>query len=93
MRIWKYPIDLGRSDEWQSIEAPGKEARLLSVSVQDGKPVLYALVDPVSLAREKLNFWAAMTGSPVPIPFNARFLGTIQMYADTFVLHVFAEDP
>lgn len=93
MKIWKYPIDVERSDEWQSVLLKGHGARLLSVSVQDGKPVIYALVDPNEPAIEQhYRFYAAMTGSPCGVPFNARFLGTIQMYGDAFVLHVFAED-
>ena len=93
MKIWKYDLDADRSDEWVTVEMPGlAEAGFLSVGIQRGVPVLWAQINQ-SAPLVKRRYWAATTGSPIPIPLDARFLGTIQMFDDTFVLHVFAEDP
>lgn len=76
--IWKFELK-------PHIQMP-KGAQLLSVAVQQGVAVIWALVDPnAPRVFRELNIY--MTGFPIKNP--GRFLGTILEENGTYVLHVF----
>lgn len=90
-KIWKYEIPI--QDEFE-IEMPGR-AEILSVGVQDGRPMLWARVEP-DANMYKRKFIMATTGGPCPPPIyeaergkEASFLGTIQLKGGAFVAHIF----
>ncbi len=83
-RVYKYFLEV--NDE-VSVYMP-KGARVLSVQVQDGRPCIWAAVDP-SERVEKRRFRIAGTGHPIEDDVVEGFIGTIQMYDGRLVFHVF----
>lgn len=83
--IWKYKIDV---TDRQMIEMPCG-AELLSVGVQDGHPVLWALVNPTHYQPYRvLRIYG--TGHPVDDE-PKRFVGTFMLHDGALVFHVFEE--
>jgi len=85
MAIWKYPLPIARPQ----VEMP-TGARALTVQEQDGAPTLWALVDP-SQPFEIRHFVFHPTGAPIR-EIRGAYVGTVQLYAGSLVLHCF-EDP
>lgn len=85
--IWKYQFSIL---DYFILSMP-EGAEILSVQVQDGIPVLWALVD-TNKAPMVRNFRVFGTGNPVVIDQGktARFVGTIQ-HEYSLVWHIFEE--
>lgn len=84
-KIFKYVLEI--TDE-QTIQMP-VGAKVLSVQNQEGKPCLWALVDPEQTSKESINVAMFGTGNPIE-DWQLKgfsFLGTIQI--NWLVLHVF----
>lgn len=80
--IWKFYLPLGDRVEIQMPEC----ARILTVQVQRGDPVIWALVDrdvPTSPRRFRI------VGTGHPVDFMGDYIGTFQMPAGYLVFHVF----
>ena len=86
-RVYKYPLDI--QDE--VIVMMPKGARVLSVQVQNGRPCLWAAVDPNEMTLEERRFRIAGTGHPIQDDVVDGFIGTIQMYDGRLVFHLFEE--
>ena len=85
--IWKYPLEL--TDE-QVIHVP-RSPQFLSCQIQNGKPCIWALVDP-ELRSKAISVYVVGTGNPVPEGVaDADFMGTVQMAGGSLVWHVFVE--
>lgn len=84
-RVYKYPLDI--QDE-VTVMMP-KGARVLSVQVQNGRPCLWAAVDPNEMTLEERFFRIAGTGHTIQDDVVDGFIGTIQMYDGRLVFHVF----
>lgn len=86
--IWKYPLELA---EKQRIAMP-EGAQLLSVQVQNGEPVLWALhMEPSCLPSEHAALiFMHMTGRPFDGRCQlGRFISTTQLLDGKIVLHWF----
>jgi hypothetical protein len=79
--IWKFPV--GASG---GVWAP-KGAHFISVQMQNGSAVAWALVDP-SAERETIHLGVYGTGHDMP-DNPGRFVSTIQMHGGDLVFHVF----
>lgn len=79
MRIWKFDISKG------SPVMP-KGSKILSLQMQDNKPTIWALCDPVA-ARETRKLIHCSTGSDCSGDLD-KFLGTYQTNGG-LVYHVF----
>jgi hypothetical protein len=84
--IWKFPLEA--VDE-QTIDIP-RGGRVLSVAVQRGAIVVYALVDPKA-PIEKRVVRIHGTGHSCDLD-GFRFVGTVLLRNDALVLHVFVID-
>jgi len=80
--IWKYPLDI---TDAQVLDIP-MYSEPLSVGSQDGKLVLWVLVDPDNDLRP-CTIWIRGTGHDAMGLNRRHFVGTAQM--DGFVWHVF----
>lgn len=80
--VWKFEIVL--TDEF-TLSMP-KFAKPLYVAVQDGKPCLWALVDP-GAEREDRTFYVHGTGHPVPAA--REHIGSFMLHDGAFVGHLF----
>lgn len=81
-QIWKYDVPI--TGEF-SLPLP-LGAKVLTVQVQAGDPVLWALVDP-DMHRKARRFSVVGTGNPAEHIRAARYVGTFQL--GRFVWHVF----
>lgn len=84
--IWKCELDPNKGF---IIDIP-RVHTILSVAVQKGKPVLWAMVDPRTDIIEKTvkvigTGWRLTEGE-----FLGRFVGTFLLESDGLVFHVFA---
>ena len=86
--IHKYNVP--PADEW-SMDLPAG-ARLLSVQVQYGEPVLWALVDPAQPPVPML-FAIRRTGDGADDLGVAEFIGTFQLQNGALVFHLFCRGP
>lgn len=82
--VWKYK--LGLEKETQSIKMP-RWSTILDVQLQDGEPVMWALVDPNASMIERLFIWV-FTGEKSD-DWNYDYIGTIQV--GPMVYHLFEE--
>ena len=83
--VWKFELPI---DDYVTILAIPRGARLLTVAVQDGRLVLYALVDtayPNVMRRMRI----AGTGHPISGDEAANYVGTVLMHGGRLVFHVF----
>lgn len=85
--IWKYTLDI---TDRQEISMP-KGARILSVSEQRSRIVLYAMVDTEEAEVEPVVLLIRGTGHDASEVASERFIGTvvIQTGAGPLVWHVF----
>lgn len=82
-QIWKFAL---APDDKQTIAMP-IGATLLSVHMQDGRPCIWAEVNPTEKSYPRM---IEMFGTGQPIDGAARkFLGTILLAEGQFVFHVF----
>lgn len=82
--IHKYVLPI----EDETFIAMPQNAKVLSVRVQRGLPVVWALVDPRQRVHTKQWFFVLGTGNPVDFDVTGDFLGTIQMHGGDLVFHV-----
>lgn len=92
-KVFKYPLAAefsGSGAHWeerQVIEMPGG-AKILSVALQGGRPVLWALVDPEA-PKERRPVYIVNTGGELGDEFGGRrFVGTLVFGDGGIVLHV-----
>lgn len=85
-QVWKFPLP----QDDVTLDMP-LLATPLSVHLQHGVPTIWARVDP-TLPLEKRRFVLVGTGIDIP-PDPRRFLGTILMHSDSYVVHVFEIAP
>lgn len=85
--IWKFNADLQQGDEVH-IEMP-KGAEVLSLQVQHGSAVLWAMVNPDErIKKERRRFKWVPTGGEVPRG-GRFFVGTVQLEGGALVFHLF----
>ena len=77
LTIWDYPLAV---QPYNIIDMPF-DAVILSLQVQNNKPVIWASVDPDEI-KEKRTFVMVPTGGIVP--GKGRFIGTVQIESITF---------
>ena len=84
--IFKYNISI---NDCQTIEMP-KDAEILKTGVQNGKMVLWALVNP-EYGKEQRWFRLIGTGHKITdeISNNMHYIGTFLLYGDSMVFHLF----
>ncbi len=81
--VWKFPL----RDDPEAILRMPKGAQVLSVQVQEGRPMVWALVDPQEKSVRR-KFWIVGTGWNVNPDGLGSFVGTIQLAGD-LVFHIF----
>ena len=83
--IWKYDLPIGNT-----VHHLPEGARILDVQVQDGQPVMWALVNPALPADMSVEIYCYGTGHEIPQSLleSSRYIGTIQQ--NMFVWHYFA---
>jgi len=83
--IWKYPIPI---EDFIIIEMPA-DAKILGVQCQNGKPQMWAMIDP-NLSKEQRVFRVIGTGQVIPEQ-QSRFsyIGTFQIESKGLVFHLF----
>jgi len=81
--IYKYPVSL--TDEF-ILDLP-KDAKILTVQMQHGKPQLWVLVDPENYTVER-KFRLAGTGHSVPTG-AIWYINTFQLDNGSLVFHLF----
>jgi len=86
--IWKFDIEPCIACE---ISLP-RDARILCVQVQHGRPRVWALVNPHA-EQEVRTFRVFGTGHPVPKPDKGElfYIGTFQIRDGALVFHLFEE--
>jgi hypothetical protein len=88
-KIWKYPLEV----ETTNVVLMPKGAEILSVGLQDNKPVVWALVNPDEEDKEPKVLEMFGTGESIPYDMgvNRRFLGTLQPIENgyEFAFHLF----
>lgn len=84
--IWKYAVKM--QDE-QEIEMP-KNAKMLTVQVQNDVPCIWALVDP-NETKELVKFRIVGTGNEFEdaMVMDSRYIGTFQLPLHSLVFHLF----
>lgn len=84
--IWKAKLEGGGSS---TIRLP-KGAKILWVATQDGKPMIWALVDPDAEVID-IPVGVYATGENLPDDVG-RFIGAFYLYGGTLVYHVFQKE-
>ena len=88
MIVYKYELPLGDLDENnQIVVRMPAGAQLLDVQVQNGSPVIWALVD-TSRRLEPRTFEIVGTGHTLSTP-PYRHIATFQMHGGALVFHAF----
>lgn len=83
--IWKFDVPI--QDNF-SLLMP-KDSEILKLDLQDGEPKIWALVDSEA-SQEERHFIGTGTGHPIEINYHRlQYIGTVIMYKDRFVYHVF----
>lgn len=83
MTIWKYQFAV----EDEVVLRMPRGATVLSVQTQDGRPCLWALVDPQKPTVDR-RFELYGTGHPVQ-GLVGKHVGTFQMHGGALVFHMF----
>jgi len=83
-KIYKYELEVATS---QTVEMPSG-AEVLCVQVQDGKPRLWAMIDPDYAMREYKTIEVYGTGHPIE-PGERKYISTFQLRDGSLVFHVF----
>ncbi len=87
--IWKFPLDI---TETQDVRMP-RGAKILSVQMQRGKLVLWAVVDPDKAIQER-TFHVFGTGHDFPDWLSVeQHVGTVQDMNGALIWHVFQQRP
>lgn len=85
MMIFKYPVLV--TDSFR-VSMPS-ESELLTVQVQRGEPVLWALVNEHCPGVRSRHFTVRGTGHRFPPDESTRYIGTFQLEGGDFVGHLF----
>lgn len=83
--IWKYQL---RDAQIATLNMP-KGAQVLSVQVQHGKPMVWALVDPKADMERRISHVVG-TGWDFE-PAGMTYVGTFQVSGGEFVFHLFEQ--
>lgn len=83
-RIFKYEVPDGNTVHLVPMPV---NARIISVGDQDGRLVLWAIVDKDAAFVHRM-VRVVFTGEPLPVPEPGRFIGTVQ-FRNGLVVHVF----
>lgn len=86
--VWKFILDT--QSLMQIIEMPiGSE--VLTAQVQQGKSVLWALVNPRETAKVPRNFMIVETGQSISrsVECTYKHISTLQFNEGNYILHVF----
>lgn len=81
--IWKFPVEM--TDQFEILMPAG--ADVLTVQVQHGQPVLWAIVDP-DARKIKTGFVLHGTGHPLSDKAG-RYIGSFQLTGGALVFHLF----
>jgi len=85
--IHKFAIEV---DDKQKVKMP-QGARILSAKLQNGRVVLWAMVEPEKETVERIIHIFG-TGHPVTTPYHKlRFIDTVLMMGGSLVWHIFEE--
>ena len=80
--IWKFDVLPGR----EAIPMP-EGAKILDIQVQNGAPVIWAIVDPEKKAKSRF-LYVYGTGHMIPDD-PGKYVGTFQFPNDGLVFHAF----
>lgn len=83
-KVFKFPLEI--SDEQKVLMPVG--AKVLTVQVQNGVPCLWAECNPDAECVYR-TFLIRGTGHPIDDNIEKEYIGTIQLYGGSLVLHVF----
>jgi len=83
-RVYKYPLELTAHP--QSVTMPG-DAAVVHFAMQGDTPTIWAIVDPISSAREMRNFVIRGTGHD--LDEELHYIGTA--FHGPLVWHLFEE--
>ena len=81
--IWKFPLSV---DDWQVIV--GQITKILTVQLQDGVPMLWAIVDTKGNYKT-IGIRTFGTGHEMDTNNKYKYIGTYLIRNDKFVGHVF----
>lgn len=84
LSVWKFDLP----DDAESTVYMPRDAKVLSVQVQDGKPRVWALVDPKA-EKVRRRFWVMGTGWKANADGLGAYVDTIQLSGGALVFHVF----
>lgn len=87
LTIWKYRL---KWVERQGLDLPAG-AQVLSVQMQDLKPVLWALVDPHQPVNRPHTISAVFTGELIVVD-PGRYISTVQQGYSDLVWHFFIQE-
>ena len=87
--VWKYNIP---NTSMFELEMP-VNAQILSCANQNGSMVMWVAFDATdteTVLMEKRAFKLAKTGSSLEHPFDTlKYIGTVMLWGDSYVLHLF----
>ena len=89
MTIWKYELELTAV---QMIAMP-RNAWLLTVQIQRGKPCLWVLIDENDDRKEQRLIRTLGTGHLIPDDAPGDYISTYQIVGGDLVFHVFDGGP
>lgn len=84
--IFKFELEI---EDLQEVAMP-LNAELLTAQVQNGRVVVWAVVDTDEVERVTRTFRICGTGHHLPVD-PGHYLGTVQLLGGSLVFHVFAE--
>lgn len=85
MKVWKFPVEM---TERFTVVMP--TATVLCVQVQNGRPYIWALVDPDTNLYSERKFLIAGTGEEIDAhPDDLKYIDTWQMNGGSLVFHLF----
>lgn len=84
-RIFKYPLPVR---DLVFLDLP-LGAQVLSVAVQEGSIVLYALIDDAEKQTDRQAFRVVGTGHLCEDVLGMRFLGTVNLHNGALMFHIF----
>jgi hypothetical protein len=85
--IWKYPLEIINK---QKIKLPGSY-KILSIKVQNGKPILYVFVNPKVQERVDVTLITYGTGHSIDTNYDNvdDYIDTYMVQDGKLVFHVF----
>lgn len=84
MKVYKYGVEL---NDYFEFDMPGG-AKILTVQMQNGKPYMWAMVNPEE-ELQKRTFRMAGIGHSINEREIIGYIGTFQMQDGTLVFHLF----